>query len=306
MKRSRLTYFLPLAFAVFWGLTFIWSEQILEVYSPITMTFLRMTLASVFLFIFVKFTKKLERIKGKDLRWMILIAFCEPFLYFIGESYGIVHSSASFAAIILATIPLFVPFGVWLFFGIRSSWTILTGLMVSFIGIFYMILGEDGKLLVDVRGVLFLSLAVFSAVIYSLLIQKMSAKYNQYTIVFYQTFLAALMFFPLFAGFGWKEFQSIPFDFSTYKNLAMLAIFGSGVAFICFVASIKEFGAVKTALFTNLIPVVAAIAAFLLLDKIFTWQEIIGMSIVILGLFVSQIKWRKKTIKDDKNRDLIS
>jgi drug/metabolite transporter (DMT)-like permease len=65
------------------------------------------------------------------------------------------------------------------------------------------------------------------------------------------------------------------------------------VAFICFVASVKEFGAVKTALFTNLIPVFAALFAFLILNKIFTWQEIIGMSIVILGLFVSQIKSQK-------------
>jgi drug/metabolite transporter (DMT)-like permease len=290
---SPFIYLLPLTFAGLFGLTFVWSEQILTVYSPITMTFLRMVLASIILYIFSKFTKKLQKIERKDFRWIILIAFCEPFIYFIGESYGILHSSASFAAIMIALIPLIIPLGVWLVFGTRSSWAILAGLAISFSGILYMILGEGGKLLVDIRGVLFLLLAVFSAVAYSLLIQKMSQKYNAYTIVFYQTFLAALMFLPLFLGFSWKEFRSVPFDISVYKNLTMLAIFGSGVAFICFVSSVRIFGAVKTALFSNLIPIFTAVGAYFLLNKLFTWQEVIGICIVISGLFVSQMKWKK-------------
>jgi len=72
-----------------------------------------------------------------------------------------------------------------------------------------------------------------------------------------------------------------------------LAIFGSGVAFICYVESIKQTGAVRTAMFANLIPIVTVIGAFFLLNQAFSAQKIIGMSIVILGLFIAQIKWKK-------------
>jgi drug/metabolite transporter (DMT)-like permease len=294
MKTTRYAYIFPLTFAIIWGLTFIWSEQILKVYSPITMTFIRLSLASLFLFIFVKITKKLQKFEGKDFRLMILAAFCEPFLYQIGESYGILHSSGSFAAIMVALIPLVVPMAMWLVFGTRSSWAVLLGLLVSFGGILYMVLGNNFELMVDVRGILFLSLAILSAVVYVLCIQKLSIKYNNFTIVFYQTFLSALMFLPLFVTSGWQEFRAIPIDFSIYKNLVMLAIFGSGVAFICFVESMRQIGAVRTQLFTNLIPIITAIGAYFLLNEIFTSQKIIGIIIVILGLFISQMEWKKK------------
>ncbi|MDR0437683.1 MAG: DMT family transporter [Bacteroidales bacterium] len=293
MKTSRYAYIFPLTFAIIWGMTFIWSEQILKVYTPITMTFIRLTLASLFLFIFVKVTKKLQKFEGKDFRLMILAAFVEPFLYQIGESYGILHSSGSFAAIMVALIPLVVPIAMWFVFGIRSSWMIILGLMVSFGGILYMVLGENFELMVDVRGVLFLSLAIGSAVVYVLCIQKLSTKYNPFTIVYYQTFLSALMFLPLFVATGWQEFRSVSFDFSIYGNFIMLAIFGSGVAFICFVESIRQIGAVRTQLFTNLIPIITAVGAYFLLDEIFTSQKIIGIAIVIFGLLISQIEWKK-------------
>ena len=278
-------------------MTFVWSQSILDVYTPITMIFVRFTLASVFLFAFVKLAKKLQKFDRKDWRLMIFAAFCEPFLYFIGESYGIVYSSASFAAVMVALIPLITPLAVWIVFGTRSSWMVILGLLISFSGILYMIFGTNFELVVDIRGILFLSLAVVSAVFYVLCIQKLTKKYNNFTIVYYQTVLGAVMFLPFFVGLGWQEFRTVPFDFTIYRNLVMLAIFGSGVAFICFVESIKQIGAVKTQMFGYLIPVVTAVGAYFLLNETFTTQKIIGIGVVVLGLFVSQIKWRRSSLQ---------
>ncbi|MCL2417547.1 MAG: DMT family transporter [Bacteroidales bacterium] len=295
MKSSLYAYFLPLTFVVIWGLSFVWSEQILKVYSPITMITIRLCLASLILFAFVKFAKKLQKLDRKDWGLMVLVALCQPFAYFIGESYGIVYSSASFAAIMIALIPLMVPLAVWLVFGIRSQWTIFLGLVISFGGILYMILGDNFELVVDIRGILFLSMAVLAAVFYALCISKLTERYNNFTIVFYQTALGTLMFLPLFASLGgFQELRSVPFDFTIFRNIMLLAIFGSGVAFICYVESIKQIGAVRAAMFANLIPIVTVIGAFFLLNQVFTVQKLIGMSVVILGLFVAQIKLRKK------------
>jgi len=297
MKSKLYVYLLPFTFVTIWGLAFVWSEQILRVYSPITMITIRLCMASLLLFAFVKLAKKLQKLDRKDFGMIILVAFCQPFAYFISESFGILHSSASFAAIMIALIPLITPLAVWAVFGIRSRWTIFLGLILSFGGVLYMILGDNFELLVDVRGILFLSLAVVAAVIYVLCVSKLTQKYNNFTIVFYQTVLGTLMFLPLFAWFGWQEFRTVPFDFTIFRNILLLAIFGSGVAFICYVESIKQTGAVRTAMFANLIPIVTAISAYFLLNEIFTTQKIIGMSVVILGLFVAQMdfgKFRKK------------
>jgi len=289
---SRYVYVFPLTFALIWGLTFVWSKGVLEVYAPITMIFVRMALGSLFLYVFSKLAKKLQPIQRKDWGLVLLTAFFEPFLYFIGESYGLLHTSATFAGAIVALIPLIAPLALWLVYGIRTNLSVILGLVISFGGILYMLLGRNFELTVDIKGVLFLSMAVISAVCYLLCIQKMAQKYNNFTIVTYQTVLGAFMFLPLFLGLEWQEFRSIPFDWSIYKNLTMLAIFGSGVAFICFVESIRKIGAVRTQLFSNAIPIVTAIAAYFLLDEVFTSQKIIGICVVILGLFISQVKWR--------------
>jgi drug/metabolite transporter (DMT)-like permease len=55
----------------------------------------------------------------------------------------------------------------------------------------------------------------------------------------------------------------------------------------------RQIGAVRTQLFSNAIPIVTAIAAYFLLNEVFTSQKIIGICVVILGLFISQIKFRK-------------
>ena len=292
-QRSRYAYLFPLTFAFIWGLTFVWSKGVLEVYSPITMIFVRMALGSLFLYVFSKLAKKLQKIKREDWGLMLLTAFFEPFLYFIGESYGLLHASATFAGVIIALIPLIAPLALWLVYGIRTNFAVILGLIISFGGILYMLLGRNFELAVDIKGVLFLSMAVVSAVCYLLCVQKMTQKYNNFTIVSYQTILGAIMFLPLFLSMEWQEFRSIPFDWSIYKNLTMLAIFGSGVAFICFVESIRQIGAVRTQLFSNAIPIVTAVAAYFILDEVFTSQKITGICIVILGLFISQIRFRK-------------
>lgn len=158
-----------------------------------------------------------------------------------------------------------------------------------------MALGDNLELMVDIRGILFLSMAVVTAVLYTLCIQKLVAKYNNFTIVYYQTTLGALMFLPLFLIFGLRDFATKPFCFNIYGNLLMLAVFGSSIAYICFVESIKQLGAVKTFLFSNLTPIVATIGAYFLLNETLSVRKTIGIGLVILGLFVSQIE--KKTIR---------
>ena len=50
-------------------------------------------------------TKKFEKIKPKDYLLFFFSSFFNPFLYFIGENYGLDKVSASVSAFIVATIP---------------------------------------------------------------------------------------------------------------------------------------------------------------------------------------------------------
>ena len=45
-------------------------------------------------------------LRGKPLRYILLLALFQPILYFLCESYGIVYTSASFAGTIIAVMPV--------------------------------------------------------------------------------------------------------------------------------------------------------------------------------------------------------
>ena len=71
--------------------------------------------------------------------------------------------------------------------------------------------------------------------------------------------------------------------------MVQLAIFASSLAFICYIHVVGKLGVSRANIFTNLIPIFTAIFSFFLLDEKFNVAKIIGIAIVIGGVFLSQI-----------------
>jgi drug/metabolite transporter (DMT)-like permease len=79
-----------------------------------------------------------------------------------------------------------------------------------------------------------------------------------------------------------------------FKPIIELSIFASCGAFILFAYSVSHMGITKANVFSNSIPVFTALFSFILLGEKLTAQNILGMTIVIVGLFMSQMNGMKK------------
>ena len=93
-----------------WSFSFIWTKIALESFPPLTLISLRLILASILLFGFLKLTGRFQRIDKSDLKLFFTLAFFEPFLYYVGETYGLTLVKPTLASVIVATIPVFAPF----------------------------------------------------------------------------------------------------------------------------------------------------------------------------------------------------
>ena len=94
---------------LFWGLSFVWIKHLLNNNFPVfTIVFIRLVLASAVFITLLKLQKKLQKIAREDYKDFFLLAFFEPFLYFIGEDFGLQQVDASFAAVIIALIPIVI------------------------------------------------------------------------------------------------------------------------------------------------------------------------------------------------------
>ena len=105
-SNQALGYVAILFAMLFWGFSFVWIKQLLLNNFPVfTIVFIRLVLASAVFITILKLQKKLQHIERADYKDFLLLAFYEPFLYFIGEDFGLKYVDASFAAVIIALIP---------------------------------------------------------------------------------------------------------------------------------------------------------------------------------------------------------
>lgn len=293
MKKFTVYFNLTLAM-LFWGLTFIWTKQILVHYNPITIITLRLFISTVFLFILNFFLKQLQRIEKKDFWPFILLSFFQPFLYFICENYGLVYVSTTVTAVIISTIPLFTPFAGYLFFKEKISKYLIMGLIISFLGVLMVIVKNGLTFSAHPLGVVLLSIAVVSAIIYTALIYRFKDRYNVFSILFWQNFIGSIMFIPLFLITDLSSVLKTGFVSQMVIPMLLLAILGSSVAYIFYIKAIQEVGMTVANLFTNTIPIFTAVFAFFLLGERLSILNIAGILVVLGGVLLSQIKSSNK------------
>lgn len=284
--------FRPIAFAIlamlFWGMSFVWFKQVITIYRPITIIFLRLLISGSLLVLFVKLSRKSLKISKLDIKWFLLLAFTQPFCYFMGESFGLSKVSSTISSVIIATIPLFSPIAAYLVFKEKVAKNTLAGIAISMTGIIIMLLKPDLSLNASPAGVGLLFFAVFSAVAYSLVIRKLADKYSVFTIIAMQNLIGAIYFLPFFLIFDFSHFISAQPTTTSLIALVELAFFASTLAYVCYIISIRDIGVIRANVFSNLIPVFTGIASYFILFEEFSGAKIAGMIVVLAGVIVSQ------------------
>jgi drug/metabolite transporter (DMT)-like permease len=136
-------------------------------------------------------------------------------------------------------------------------------------------------------------LAVFSAVAYAVVVKRLSARYNAFTLVTVQNAIGIFMFLPFLFVFEWKTLISTPVTTSSVLAIIQLAVFASTMAFLLFIYGIQKIGISRASVFTNSIPVFTALFAWWLLSDPIGLQKVLGIVLAISGLYVSQLKTRQ-------------
>jgi drug/metabolite transporter (DMT)-like permease len=292
---AALKKYLPIFLAVtFWALSFVWVKMAYESFTPIGLVTLRVAGASL-IFVLIAFImyKGIEPIKRGDLKYFLLMSFLEPFLYFMGESHGLMLVSSTLGSVIISTIPLFTPFAAWLIIKEKVTAPLILGLLVSLMGILLMLLNSSGNIEASTKGILLMFLAVASAVFFPAILKKLASSYRSITILAYQNIFGLILFLPVFFITDYDATISATYTKASILAWLGLTLFASVLAFVFYINSIKTLGVSRSNAFINLIPVITAIFSFILLSEPIGKYQIAGIGFVISGLFVSQLKIRR-------------
>jgi drug/metabolite transporter (DMT)-like permease len=284
-----IVYLFAILAMFFWGISFVWVNQALTAgLRPLTIIFLRLVVACVVLTIWTRVMRLNEYIHPRDYKLFFFLAFAEPFCYFLGETFGMQYISPTLASIIISTIPLLTPIFAYMF--LRENVTIfqIVGLVVSFAGVVALVV-EDLNLGGRPIGFVLMSIAVLGGTAYGIILKKLTGSYSALTITKYQTFIGMFLFMPLFYIWDYRGLYSMPTFVDNIKYIVMLGALPSSVSFTFLAIVVHRLGIIRTNIFTYLIPVFTSITAFLILRETFTPYKISAMSIVIVGLVLSQL-----------------
>lgn len=288
---KTLTYTLITASVIFWGVSFILTKELFLSEDHITVTILiatRLAIASVVMLPLLAITKKLQPIRRQDIKWFLLLALCEPFIYHLCETNGVRLVSGSLASVIIATIPLFVPFEMYAAYRQRIKPSLVIGVILSLAGVFLMLNGEIGFQGSALQGILFLSGAVIIAVVYTLLLVKIVNRYHPLVITTWQNIIGLAYFLPLVFIFDSHALPLLSWSPKMILLLATLGIFCSTLAYAGYNYGVRNLGASEACIFNNAIPVFSLIAAVAIGQEEFSWLKVLGMTIVIAGVILAQ------------------
>jgi drug/metabolite transporter (DMT)-like permease len=298
LNKQVKTYVAVLLAMIFWSFSFIWFKVANKTFNPITIVFIRLLFSVILMTSFLIVTRSYMKIKKADRKLFLILALFEPFFYFLGESFGLTYVSATVCSVLISTIPVFATIGAWLIFKEKLKVINYAGIVISFIGVVVFVLNSDGSISFNIKGLGLLTLAVLSAVGYSLTLSRLVGTYTPVYIVNVQNLIGAALFLPLFLIFDFKHFISTPFTFNMFKPIIELSIFASCGAFILFAYSVRNMGITRANVFSNIIPVFTALFSFILIGEKLTFQNVLGMAIVIAGLFMSEMNRHNKNIDE--------
>ena len=305
---TKITPYIAIVAAMLiWAGAGIAVKEALVIFSPLTLIVMRFTLAvllmlSIGLLFRHNSIVGLQRVEKKHIPLFLLGGLFQPFLYFIFETYTYQSfSSPTVAEALLSTQPVMAPLFAWVLLRERVTRNNIIGILLSTLGVMMLLMMGGGPLAMGDgaigKGVLLAVLTVSMSGSYSVVRRRIPTHYTPLSIVFYVQSFALVLFYVLWAvmdrGNGLLGDDGIRLlgEGQWVKSLlsvGYLAVLASVTAFILFCYTVRKIGVTRANVFNNVRPVFTAILMWMIFGEILPIWKIIGIIIIIIGLFISQ------------------
>ncbi|MEJ5198912.1 MAG: EamA family transporter [Anaerolineae bacterium] len=279
-----------LSVVLIWGLNFTIVKFALRDLSPLAFNALRFSAATTALLIIMRLRGESFALRRQDLVPVILLGFGGHTLYQACFINGMALTTPAVASLLMGTSPLFVAlFGALL--GIeRLRPTVVVGIVLSFVGITLLIIGGRGEVTWQSGALLGDLLILMAAMLWAgytlggkpLLGRYSPLKLNAFTMV-PGTTLLVLISVPQLANQDWGAVKP-----GAWAALGYSATFAVVVAYVLWYTSVQRVGGARTAVYSNLTPVVASLVSWLAMGESLTPVQLVGAAIVITGIVLAR------------------
>ncbi|MGF1874657.1 DMT family transporter [Photobacterium frigidiphilum] len=289
-------YLLPLLTVSIWAGNAIVNKLSFSVIDPGAIAFYRWFFAMLVLTPFL--AKSIWQHRKTIKPYLPKLAFLSLLGMVLNQSLGYFAAATTTAtnmALIISLVPLISMFLSVPLLSQRLSPLAIVGAILSLGGLVLMLShGNLNQLAAQgiTQGDGLLLIAAFVYALYCVLLKRWQMPLTNWQSVYVQGVLAVIMLFPMFLNSERMAITAEAFPLVMYA-----AMLGSLIAPWCWLLGIQRLGADRTAMFMNLMPVITALIASVVLNEQLESYHYIGGVMVLSGVALAQKKVKARQQK---------
>jgi len=269
-----------------WGLNFAVAKHALGQFEPLAFNAIRFCIASVFVFAVLLAQGELTWPDPEDVLRMVGLGLLGNVLYQGCFVLGLARTPAGSASLILAVSPVMTALLSALAGHERPGWRTWIGAAVAIAGV-ALITGTGISLgsRREAVGNLILVFAAAAWAAYTVSARPMVRKYGSVRTTAWTMWVGTvglvLLGSPALARQDWGRVTPLG-----WGSLAFSAVFAIGLAYLIWYRGVERIGNTRTAIFGNLTPVVAMVAAAVLLHEKPSHWALLGAALTLGGVMI--------------------
>jgi len=280
---------LMLAVVSIWGINFSVMKVTLGSVSPMAFNGLRFSLASIVMLAILRWRGESLRFARRDLVPVFLLGLMGHTLYQVLFVNGLARTSPANASLLMATAPIFVVIYGALLGVERASQRVWVGILLSFAGILLLVGGGGGLALglATVKGDLLVLGAAMLWAAYTIGSKSLLGRYSPLKLTTLSMIAGVIPLViicaPAMRNENWGAAPA-----GVWAGLFYSAVFSVALAYIGWYTSVQRVGSNRTAIYSNLTPVIAILVAWIFLDSRLTWPQVAGAAVVLAGVMLTR------------------
>jgi len=232
-------YLLIAAASIIWGTMGIFRKLAFEYgINPVTLTALRIIISSsTMLFALVLFSRNLLKIEKKDLPQLIVFGVLAVALQRVAYFYTVDLTTATIAAVMFYTYPVFVTVYASIFLKEKITSTVIPAIVLAFSGVALVVKAYEAAWLnTNFLGSSFGIITSLLFALYFLMAKKLRSHYTNWTLLLYGDGIGAIALLPTLF---FSSSQIITYPPQLWTLILVIGLFPSLTAYLLFFLRFK-------------------------------------------------------------------
>jgi drug/metabolite transporter (DMT)-like permease len=296
-----LTDVLLFAMAAIWGTNFVVVKYATGIFNPVAFTGLRVGTVAIFMILFALLrragsgdaaTSRRARIAALSrgvIGRLLLLGVLGNGLYQLFFVHGVARTRAGNAALIVGAAPAFIALAARAKGLERVDRMTMLGILLSVVGVVLVIVGSanTGSGQTTLLGSVLVFCGVICWTIYTVLLQPYTRRVDAITLSALTLVGGAIPLLiasgPAIVATDWSRI-----GIGGWLALLYSSIMSMGIAYLFYYRGLRVLGPTRTAVYSNLQPIIALLVAWPLLGETPTIFQGVGAATIVAGVFMTR------------------